>query len=727
MARTIMFIPIDTLDTCMDFSNILRGVLLAIKHSKIRSGLFIPIAQICDNQHPTTTKININTNLESINLADSAISAHHALKRILSSQIDILMEEIFINYKKNIDKYDTMLVQGLMPSHTNPYVYILNTKIAQILNAEIILVGTENNNSFPQLKERITLIENSFNSNKNKNVIGIILNSIDNIDFNKININDASSKKLTAVNNVRKASLFNLDTKIDTQNLIKETSLPLLGYIPWSLEIIAPLSIDLFCYLHASPINQGKIRPVTSIIFCINPLEDMLEIFQPGALLVIPSHRLDMLLATCLAALNDICIAGILLTDSYSINKATWKLCRIAFQTKLAIFQVTTSVQQTISNLNKFILAASSDNVKNIERIQTYVAHHVSRKWVNSLHQSILNKPIINRYQLSAAEFKYQLTQLSQKIKKRIILPEGEEPRIIQAATMFVERNISSCILLGNPKNIKRIASQLGIELSARIQIINPEIIREKYVDHLVELRQMQGMTKLLARHQLKDNVILGTMMLERNEVDGLVSGSINTTANTIRPALQLIKKAPKNLLVSSVFFMLLPKQVLVYGDCAINRNPNPEELAEIAIQSAHSAIAFGIEPRIAMISYSTGDSGSGDSVEKVMEATHIVKKKRPDLLIDGPLQYDAAIIPNVAQSKAPNSLVAGQATIFIFPDLNTGNTTYKAVQHATNINAIGPMLQGLGKPVNDLSRSALVEDILYTIALTVVQASKSY
>ncbi|VFP85729.1 phosphate acetyltransferase [Candidatus Erwinia haradaeae] len=717
MARTIMFIPIDTY---MDVSNILGGVLLAIKHSKIHSGLFIPIVQTYDNKNPTTTKISINTNPSSIDLADSSISLHHAIKRILSSQVDMLMEEIFINYKKNIDKYDVILVQGLMPSHINPYIYMLNTQIAQILNAEIILVGTENNNYFPQLKERVTLISNSFNSNKNKNIIGIILNKIDN---NTISINNSSSKKSTPVNDACEPCLFTLNTS----NLVDENLLPLLGYIPWSLRVIAPRSSDLFHYLHASPINKGKIRRVTSIIFCIDPLENMLKIFKPGALLVIPSHRLDMLLTTCLAALNNIYISGILLTDSYSINKATWKLCRIAFQTELAVFQVARNIQQTTFDLNKFILKVSSNDIKNIERIQTYVARHVSTKWINSLHQSILNKPIINRYHVSAAEFKYQLIQLSHKIKKRIILPEGEEPRIIQAATMFVERNISDCILLGDPKKIKYIASQLGIKFSARIQIINPEIIREQYVDRLVELRKIQGMTKLFAHNQLKDNVILGTMMLERDEVDGLVSGSINTTANTIRPALQLIKKETNNLLVSSVFFMLLPKQVLVYGDCAINRNPNPEELAEIAIQSAHSAIAFGIEPRIAMISYSTGDSGSGDSVKKVMEATHIVQKKRPDLLIDGPLQYDAAIIPNIAQSKAPNSVVAGQATIFIFPDLNTGNTTYKAVQHAANINTIGPMLQGLGKPVNDLSRSALVEDILYTIALTVVQASQSY
>jgi len=215
-------------------------------------------------------------------------------------------------------------------------------------------------------------------------------------------------------------------------------------------------------------------------------------------------------------------------------------------------------------------------------------------------------------------------------------------------------------------------------------------------------------------------------MMLAEDEVDGIVSGAINTTANTIRPPLQLIKTAPGSSLVSSIFFMLMPDQVLVYGDCAINPDPNPEQLADIAIQSAESAAAFGIEPRVAMISYSTGTSGTGSDVDKVREATRIAKEKRPDLIIDGPLQYDAAVMPNVAQSKAPNSPVAGKATVFVFPDLNTGNTTYKAVQRSADLISIGPMLQGMRKPVNDLSRGALVDDIVYTIALTAIQAAQN-
>jgi phosphate acetyltransferase len=278
---------------------------------------------------------------------------------------------------------------------------------------------------------------------------------------------------------------------------------------------------------------------------------------------------------------------------------------------------------------------------------------------------------------------------------------------------------------LGEREEIERIALQQGVELNENVIIKDPGEIQDNYVAPMVELRKNKGLTPVVAKEQLQDNVVLGTMMLAEDEVDGLVSGAVNTTANTIRPPLQLIKTAPGSSLVSSVFFMLLPDQVLVYGDCAINPDPTAEQLADIAIQSADSAAAFGIEPRVAMISYSTGESGHGADVDKVREATKIAQEKRPDLEIDGPLQYDAAIMENVARKKAPNSKVAGKATVFVFPDLNTGNTTYKAVQRSAELVSIGPMLQGMRKPVNDLSRGALVEDIVYTIALTAIQSKQ--
>jgi phosphate acetyltransferase len=262
------------------------------------------------------------------------------------------------------------------------------------------------------------------------------------------------------------------------------------------------------------------------------------------------------------------------------------------------------------------------------------------------------------------------------------------------------------------------------VTLPDGIEILDAAALRPHYVAPLMEMRKKKHLSEHDAREALEDNVMLGTMMLALNEVDGLVSGAVHSSANTIRPALQLIKTHPQARVVSSVFFMCLPEQVLVYGDCAVNPNPDAESLADIAIQSAATAEQFGIPARVALISYSTGESGSGAEVEKVRKATEIAKSLRPDLPLDGPLQYDAAAIAEVAATKAPGSPVAGRATVFIFPDLNTGNTTYKAVQRSANLISIGPVLQGLRKPVNDLSRGALVDDIIYTIAVTAIQSA---
>lgn len=326
---------------------------------------------------------------------------------------------------------------------------------------------------------------------------------------------------------------------------------------------------------------------------------------------------------------------------------------------------------------------------------------------------------------LSPAQFRYNMMENARKADKRIVLPEGAEPRTVEAAVICHEKGIARCVLLAPRAEVEAVAAEKGLKLPESLEIIDPASLIEQYVAPMCELRKSKGLTPEQARGQLQDTVVLGTMMMAQNDVDGLVSGAVHTTANTIRPALQLIKTAPGASLVSSVFFMLLPNQVMVFGDCAVNPNPDAAQLADIAIQSADSAKAFGIEPRVAMISYSTINSGSGPDVDLVVEATRIAKEKRPDLDLDGPLQYDAATVPSVGKAKAPNSTVAGQATVVVFPDLNTGNCTYKAVQRNANVLSVGPMLQGLRKPVNDLSRGALVEDIVYTIALTAIQAAQ--
>ena len=326
---------------------------------------------------------------------------------------------------------------------------------------------------------------------------------------------------------------------------------------------------------------------------------------------------------------------------------------------------------------------------------------------------------------MSPAAFRYKLTELARAAHKRIALPEGDEPRTVCAASKVAKMGIATPVLFGKKETILNVAKEQGVTLDDGVEFIDPDEVRGNYVDRLVELRKSKGMTPEQALEMLQDNVALATMLLERNEVDGLVSGAVHTTANTIRPPLQIIKTAPNASLVSSVFFMLMPEQVYVFGDCAINPNPKPEEIAEIAIQSADTAKTFGIDPRVAMVTYSTGTSGKGPDIDTVVEATRIAKEKRPDLNIDGPLQYDAAVMEDVAAQKAPKSTVAGKATVFIFPSLEVGNVVYKAVQRSADLVSIGPMLQGMRKPVNDLSRGALVDDIIYTIAITAIQATQ--
>ncbi|HTP25960.1 MAG TPA: phosphate acetyltransferase, partial [Anaeromyxobacteraceae bacterium] len=359
------------------------------------------------------------------------------------------------------------------------------------------------------------------------------------------------------------------------------------------------------------------------------------------------------------------------------------------------------------------------DDLERIEASMNWVADRIESSWLDS----VAGTPRAPR--LSPPAFRYRLVQVARAANKRIVLPEGNEPRTVAAAAIVQARGIARCVLMGNPDEIREVAAKQGVALPRTVELLDPAEVAPQYVAPLVERRRAKGMTAELALSELSDPIMVGTMMMALGEADGLVSGAVHTTAHTIRPALQVIKTAPGCSLVSSVFFMCLPEEVLVFGDCAVNPNPSSEQLADIAIQSAASAQAFGIAPRVAMLSYSTGSSGTGEDVEKVKRATELARKARPDLLIDGPLQYDAAVMPDVARQKMPNSPVAGRATVLVFPDLNAGNVTYKAVQRSANVVSIGPMLQGLAKPVNDLSRGCFVEDIVFTIALTAIQAEQ--
>ena len=627
---------------------------------------------------------------------------------------DEVLEELVKRYESNRSgEEEIVIIEGMVPTRTQPYATRINQEVAKALDAEVILVAAPGNDSIDALQDHIDITARAYGGISNPKVIGCILNMLgapvdshgklclDALPSNPV------SQSLTPQQITKQASLFRDDFK-------------LLASIPWRERMMAPRTIDICQFLNAEVLNHGQIdsRRVHRITICAQTVEHIVDELTPGTLVFAPGDRDDIVMAVCLAALNGIDLAALVLTGGTRPHPAVLKLCHDAMSTGLPLLSIKADIWQTALSIPNFNSEVPADDRERIDKIKGITASFIDSKWLKSLTAGQAER------RLSPPAFRYQLIERARQARKHIVLPEGDEPRTIKAAAVCADRGIAKCTLLGNPQEIRRIAEGHGIELGDGIEIYNPELIRNRYIERLVELRQHRGLTAEIAEEQLKDNVVLGTMMLEMDHVDGLVSGAVHTTANTIRPPLQLVKTAEGCNLVSSVFFMCLPEQVLVYGDCAINPDPNAEQLADIAIQSAESAKAFGIPPRVAMISYSTGASGQGADVEKVREATRIAQQKRPDLLIDGPMQYDAAVMESVAKSKAPDSEVAGRATVFVFPDLNTGNTTYKAVQRSADVISIGPMLQGMRKPVNDLSRGALVDDIVFTIALTAIQAA---
>ncbi len=692
----------------------LTSVALGLLHACQRVGLkvshFKPISQPSRNIMRSDKNV---TNSESCHNDDElkSIPLSYVEDKLANGQQELVLEEIIENFSQQSPDQDVVIIEGLVPTTRQPYAVRINRDVARALSAEIVLVASPDNDNSEQFENRIEVTAETYGGIKNKRLIGCIINKLNSPDQNEFGL-------LPQENDFKPAIELSLWQNLP---LFKHRHFNLLGTIAWELDLIAPRVIDICNYLAAKPINAGDMahRRIRSISFCARSVDNLVSHLQPGRLIVTPGDRTDVIIATCLSALNGTKVGALLLTNGFQPSPQILSLCKQALDAGLPVLSVPWDTWRTSRHLMSFDPEIPQNDKQRQTKVKDHIANNLDKKWIEQL----LNKAEATNL-LSPPAFKHHLTELARKANKLIILPEGTDIRTIKAAAICTERHIARCQLLGNKEEILRIAEQQGINLPATLMITDPATLFENYVTPLVELRKHKGLTPVVARQELKDNVVLATMMLQLGQVDGLVSGAVNTTANTIRPALQLIKTAEGSSLVSSIFFMLLPDQVLIYGDCAINPEPSAEQLADIAIQSADSARKFGIEPKVAMISYSTGSSGQGADVDKVCLATQLAKAKRPDLIIDGPLQYDAAIMENVAKKKAPNSPVAGKASVFIFPDLNTGNTTYKAVQRSADLVSIGPMLQGMRKPVNDLSRGALVEDIVYTIALTAIQAN---
>ncbi|MFH8398267.1 phosphate acetyltransferase [Streptomyces anulatus] len=464
--------------------------------------------------------------------------------------------------------------------------------------------------------------------------------------------------------------------------------------------------------------DSGLARDALDFVFGGAMLPNLLNALTPGCLVVTPGDRADLVVGSLAAhSAGTPPIAGVLLTLNERPGEEILTLAaRLAPGTP--VVSVAGGSFPTAGELFALEGKLNAATPRKAETALGLFERHVDTG-------ALLDRISVARSgRVTPMMFEHELLEQARSDRKRVVLPEGSEERVLRAADVLLRRDVCDLTLLGDVDVIRKKAADLGIDL-ADTQLIDPHTsgLRGAFAERYAELRAHRGVTVELAHDVVADVNYFGTLMVQEGLADGMVSGSVHSTAATIRPAFEIIKTKPDARIVSSVFFMCLADKVLVYGDCAVNPDPNAEQLADIAVQSAVTAARFGVEPRIAMLSYSTGTSGSGADVDKVREATERVRAERPELRVEGPIQYDAAVEPSVAATKLPGSEVAGQATVLIFPDLNTGNNTYKAVQRSAGAVAVGPVLQGLRKPVNDLSRGALVQDIVNTVAITAIQA----
>ena len=692
-------IYVATVESDSGKSLISLGLLRMMLTKSTKVGYFRPIINEFDNNgydEHTNTAINF-FNLET-NYKDCFAYKQSEVVALLSEgKEDEVIQKVIEKYKKLEANYDYVLVEGTDFSGEGGIIELdINLMIAKNLNIPALIVGSGNGKKKKDFINTMQLSYNSFIS-KEVDVIGIVANKIEEDEVNYIR-----------------------------QELIKS--------FPEQLQIDIIPKIDFLAFPTVKEVVQAlKGRVLFGAQFLDNAigsystgamqLRNYLTRIKENALVITPGDRADIILGALQAnaSKNYPKIAGIILTGTIIPEESILKLIE-GVQSTVPIVSVdggTFGISNKIGAVKSKIYA--THNKKILLSLDTFDTYVNAEGLTNILTSYQSNK-------LTPSMFQYNLLQKARIIKKHIVLPEGEDERILRAAARLQMLNIVDLTLLGDQNTIQLKCDQIGLQIDLdALNILNPEdsIYNKDFATTLFEARKHKGMSEATANDLVHDVSYFGTLMILNGLADGMVSGAIHTTMHTIKPALQLIKTKPGVSVVSSVFFMCLSDRVSVMGDCAVNPNPNAEQLSEIAISSAASAEAFGIEAKVAMLSYSSGSSGKGEEVEKVRKATELAKAKKPNLQIEGPIQYDAAVDMSVAKTKMPNSEVAGQASVLIFPDLNTGNNTYKAIQRETGALAIGPMLQGLNKPVNDLSRGCTVDDIFNTVLLTAIQANK--
>ncbi len=622
--------------------------------------------------------------------------SNEEINRLLKEGDDDSIQTTILNkYKRLEQKCDFVLIEGSdFRGHMSSYEFDFNLRVANNVGSPVVAVIT----------------------GKNKNVAEVV----DSVHVMKEMLARENSKQLgTIVNRANKRDVASIKTLLDKENEDSE-----LNFVIPELDILQQVSIrQLYDRLDAELVYGDDDHLnflVSDIKIAAMGLENVLKNIEEGDLIITPADRIDVLAALSLTLLsgNFPKVSGLVLTGDMRINDKYMSVLKGLQRLPINILKVKCDTFTTAMKVQKIRPELMPENEQRISLALSHFEEYVDSKLLTE-KVTIVRSGIV-----TPLMFEYELFERARAKRKHIVLPEGTEDRILKATDILLRRNVVDITLIGNEEEIRNKASELRLKID-KANIIDPydnDLTRE-YASTYYKLRKHKGVTKETAFDLMHDVSYLGTMMVYKGHADGMVSGAIHTTQHTIRPAFEFIKTKPGVSIVSSSFLMCMKDRVLVYADCAVNPNPNSEQLADIAISSAETAVKFGIEPRIAMLSYSTGDSGKGTDVEKVRKATEIVRQRRPDLKTEGPIQYDAAIDMSVARTKMPNSEVAGRATIFIFPDLNTGNNTYKAVQRSANAIAIGPVLQGLNKPVNDLSRGCLVKDIVNTVVITAIQA----
>lgn len=654
-----------------------------------RAGFFRPLIPSTATPDPQTELIRHRYGLEISYEEMYALSAQDAHAMIAAGKHAELEQRVFDAYKEIERHFDVMVVEGTDFVGVLPALdFDLNARLAKQLGAPVLVVlrGA----SVPNIAEAVRIAKASL-ADRGCTLFGVVVNRVSEDVLGEVRAYSATY----------------------------DPTAPMY-VMPENESLERPTLRQITEELHANVLVGGDGRlqqEVHEVRVAAMSVEHFLEDLVDGTLVIVPGDRADILLASLASARFGTlpAVAGIVLTGGHSPAPQIEKLLRDAPFAVLAVDHRTYPAATAVHAIMPVITA--EDEPKIATALGVFEA-------------AIAPAEVAERIALPRAEvktpmmFQHELLELAKSHRRHVVLPEGEDERVLRAADILLRRDVVDLTILGEPAGVNARAAAHGLNLD-RAQIIDASgsPLRGQFAELYYELRKHKGMTRELAFDAVVDPSYFGTLLVHTGAVDGMVSGAAHTTADTIRPAFEIIRARSGVSVISSVFFMCLADRVLVYGDCAVNPTPDSRQLADIAISSAATAASFGVEPRIAMLSYSTGTSGRGPQVTTVREATEIVRERSPALKVEGPIQYDAAVDAHVASLKLPDSEVAGRATVFIFPDLDTGNVAYKAVQRSAGAVAIGPVLQGLRKPINDLSRGCNVVDIVNTVAITAIQA----